>query len=62
MNFVGGFGRVAAALPLLVGLFAMACSPMHGAFYLIPQDEGALQEHVYSWIVAQLRLFPRVTC
>jgi cytochrome d ubiquinol oxidase subunit II len=57
MEFTGGFLDLLKPYPLLVGVFAVAMFAMHGAIYLYLKTEGALQEHVYTWMWRSFGLF-----
>jgi len=57
MEFTGGLLDLLRPYPLLVGVFTVAMFTMHGAIYLYLKTEGALQEHVYSWMWRSFGLF-----
>lgn len=57
MEFVGGFLDLLGPYPLLVGVFTLAMFAMHGAIYLYLKTEGALQEHVHSWMWRSFGIF-----
>jgi cytochrome d ubiquinol oxidase subunit II len=53
-NYVGTFFGLLRPFPILVGLFTVAFSAMHGALYLNLKTEGELQRRVRGWLKKSL--------
>ena len=49
-TFVGSFFDLLRPYPVLIGLFTVSFTAMHGALYLYLKTEGALRQRIRQWI------------